>query len=215
MLTEDGIAGLFEVTSNQFEDTTKVWPDKLYPYRVNINPLKVLSPEHRIPLTEHNIKQEFRSAHGRGWGTIIVLALKPVDQGLAKRIEKIIEEQPSYDPFSTIEDDIKRLSDLVIEPKPTKIKRKKKTVELEADEKGLHNTIRDMIAQIGKWEGKYSETEYKIGNLGKLDAVWKRIKTGHPSYAFEVQIKGNFYQALAKLKHAFDLWNSDPVLVTT
>lgn len=72
-----------------------------------------------------------------------------------------------------------------------------------------------MIAQIGKWEGKHSETEYKIGNLGKLDVVWKRIKTGHPSYAFEVQIKGNLYQALAKLKHAFDLWNSHPVLVTT
>jgi hypothetical protein len=40
-----------------------------------------------------------------------------------------------------------------------------------------------MIAQIGKWEGKYSETEYKIGNLGKLDVVWKRIRTGHPLYA--------------------------------
>jgi hypothetical protein len=30
-----------------------------------------------------------------------------------------------------------------------------------------------------------------------------------------VRLKGNFYKALAKLKHAFDLWNSIPVLVTT
>lgn len=215
MLTEDGIAGLFEITSNQFEDTTKVWPDRIYPYRVNINPIKVLSPENRIPITEHNIKQEFLNAHGRGWGTIIILALKPVDQGLAKKIEKIIEEQPSYDPFPTIEDDIKKLSDLVVEPKPTKARRKKRPVEPEPDEKSLHDSIRDMIAKIGKWEGKHPETEYRIGNLGRLDVVWKKIKTGHPSYAFEVQIKGNFYQALAKLKHAFDLWNSTPVLVTT
>lgn len=85
----------------------------------------------------------------------------------------------------------------------------------EPAEKSLHNTIIHMIAQIGKWEGKYPETEYQLGNLGKLDVVWKRIKTGHPSHAFEVQIKGNFYQALAKLKHALDVWNSTPVLVTT
>lgn len=125
LLTEDGIAGLFEITSNRFEDTTKVWPDKIYPYRVNINPVKVLSREHRIPITEHNIRQEFLNVHGRGWGTKIVLALKPVDKRLAKRIEKIIAEQPSHDPLPTIEDNIKRLSGLVVEPKPTR-KRKKK-----------------------------------------------------------------------------------------
>ena len=31
---------------------------------------------------------------------------------------------------------------------------------------------------------------------------------------FEIQIGGNIYQALAKLKHAFDLWNSHVFLVS-
>jgi len=31
----------------------------------------------------------------------------------------------------------------------------------------------------------------------------------------EIQIGGNFYQALTKLKHAWDMWSSIPVLVTT
>jgi hypothetical protein len=29
-----------------------------------------------------------------------------------------------------------------------------------------------------------------------------------PTYAFEVHVKGDLYHDLAKIKHAFDLWNS-------
>lgn len=78
-----------------------------------------------------------------------------------------------------------------------------------------HNAIRDMVYKIGLYEDRPSEREYSIGNLGKLDVVWKRIRQGNPTHAFEVQIAGDFYKALAKLKHAFDLWDSRPVLVTT
>lgn len=78
-----------------------------------------------------------------------------------------------------------------------------------------HTKIKEMIYQIGLYEGRPSETEYSIGSLGKLDVVWKRVRRGNPTHAFEVQIGGDFYKSLAKLKHAFDLWNSTPVLVTT
>ena len=78
-----------------------------------------------------------------------------------------------------------------------------------------HTNIKEMIYQIGLYEGRPSEKEYSIGSLGKLDVVWKRIRRGNPTHAFEVQIGGDFYKSLAKLKHAFDLWNSTPVLVTT
>jgi hypothetical protein len=77
-----------------------------------------------------------------------------------------------------------------------------------------HNEIRDMICEIGKFEGRISETEYPIENM-RLDVVWKRIKSGNPSHAFEVQISGNFFEALTKLKHAWDKWNSKPFLITT
>jgi len=77
-----------------------------------------------------------------------------------------------------------------------------------------HNEIRDMIYEIGKFEGRISEIEYPIDSL-RLDVAWKRIRAGNPSHAFEVQIGGNFFEALTKLKHAWDKWNSKPFLVTT
>jgi len=77
-----------------------------------------------------------------------------------------------------------------------------------------HNEIRDMIFEIGKFENKISEIEYPINNW-RLDVIWKRIRAGNPTHVFEVQISGNFYEALTKLKHAWDLWNSKPFLVTT
>ncbi|RLI79073.1 hypothetical protein DRP04_09490, partial [Archaeoglobales archaeon] len=48
-----------------------------------------------------------------------------------------------------------------------------------------------------------------------LDVVWRRTQRSVPAVAFEIQIRGNLFEALTKLKHAFDLWNSIPVLVTT
>jgi len=77
-----------------------------------------------------------------------------------------------------------------------------------------HNQVRDMIFEIGKIEGRIAETEYPIDSL-RLDVVWKTIPTGNPKWAFEVQMAGNFYEALTKLKHAWDKWNSRPFLVTT
>lgn len=89
------------------------------------------------------------------------------------------------------------------------------TIRKESLKEPDHNAIRDMVYKIGLYEDRPSEREYSIGNLGKLDIVWKRIHQGNPTHAFEVQIAGDFYKALAKLKHAFDLWDSRPVLVTT
>jgi predicted RNA-binding protein len=77
-----------------------------------------------------------------------------------------------------------------------------------------HNEIRDMLSEIGKIEGKNAEVEYPIDGL-RLDVVWKTITTGNPKWVFEVQLAGNFYEALTKLKHAWDKWNSKPFLVTT
>ncbi len=147
----------------------------------------------------------------------IVMGLNPISPRLGKKIEELVQNQPSYDPFSTIEEDIKRLAvpQAKERGKITKPEKSRVVEFSETEEKSLHDTTKNMIFEIGKWEGRYAEIEYEIANLGKLDVVWKRIKTGHPAYAFEVQIKGNFYQALAKLKHAFDLWNSIPILVTT
>jgi predicted RNA-binding protein len=70
-----------------------------------------------------------------------------------------------------------------------------------------HNQLRDMIRDIGLRENRIAETEYPIDSY-RLDVIWKRIKAGTPSHVFEVQIGGNLEQALTKLKHAWDKWNS-------
>ncbi len=56
------------------------------------------------------------------------------------------------------------------------------------------------------------EDEYPIDGE-RLDAVWKRVEKSVPTYAFEIQIGGDVYHAMGKLKHAFDIWNSRIFLV--
>ncbi|RLE62688.1 MAG: hypothetical protein DRJ47_10305 [Thermoprotei archaeon] len=84
----------------------------------------------------------------------------------------------------------------------------------EEDSEPDHDLIKRGLLDIGRIEGYYVLEEYPM-NRFRLDVVWKRVPTGNPVKVFEVQIKGNFYEALAKLKHAWDIWNSQIFLVTT
>jgi len=77
-----------------------------------------------------------------------------------------------------------------------------------------HDLIKKIIYQIGEIQNRFPATEYTIENK-RIDVIWRRTPKSMPSVAFEVQIGGNIFEALSKLKHAFDLWNSIPVLVTT
>lgn len=76
-----------------------------------------------------------------------------------------------------------------------------------------HEDIKEALVQIGKLQNFIAESEYQF-DIGKLDVVWRRIQQSVPTYVFEIQISENVYQALAKLKHAFDLWNSHVFLVS-
>jgi predicted RNA-binding protein len=88
--------------------------------------------------------------------------------------------------------------------------------EEKAEEKDLpsHNKLRDMIQEIGKIKGLISEIECPIDGW-RLDVTWRKPVRKNPDQAWEVQIGGNFYEALAKLKHAWDIWGAEPYLVTT
>jgi hypothetical protein len=77
-----------------------------------------------------------------------------------------------------------------------------------------HDEIKDRLVQLGKLQGFIAESEYDMDG-GKLDVVWRRVEKGSPTYVFEVQIGGDLYHAIGKLKHAHDLWNSNIFLVTT
>lgn len=76
----------------------------------------------------------------------------------------------------------------------------------------LHSDIKQMLYEIGMMEGKHPEKEFSMDSQ-VLDVVWKRIEKGYPAWTFEIQIGGDIYHALTKLKHAFDFWGSSLCLV--
>jgi predicted RNA-binding protein len=75
-----------------------------------------------------------------------------------------------------------------------------------------HDKVKDMIFEIGKIHRYITEKEYEI-DTDRLDVVWRRVEKSVPTYAFEIQIGGDLYHALVKLKHAYDIWNSNIYIV--
>jgi hypothetical protein len=75
-----------------------------------------------------------------------------------------------------------------------------------------HREAQEMIKEIGLLQRFIAETEYPMENE-KLDVVWRRVEKSVPTYVFEVQIGGDIYHALGKLKHAWDIWNSNVFLI--
>lgn len=77
-----------------------------------------------------------------------------------------------------------------------------------------HDELKRRLAEIGRLQGYLADEEY-VFDIGKLDVVWRRVERSVPTYVFEVQVGGDVYHALAKLKHAFDLWNSNIFVVAS
>lgn len=81
-------------------------------------------------------------------------------------------------------------------------------------EEDLHAQLKRKLVEIGKIQNYIADEEFPADNT-RLDVVWRRVERGAPTYVFEVQIGGDLYHALAKLKHAYDLWNSRIFLVAS
>ncbi len=77
-----------------------------------------------------------------------------------------------------------------------------------------HDDLKAYLAEIGRVQSYIADEEYPLEST-RLDVVWRRVERSVPTFVFEVQIGGDIYHAMAKLKHAFDLWNSHIFLVAT
>jgi hypothetical protein len=84
----------------------------------------------------------------------------------------------------------------------------------DTEDVSLHEGLQQKLLDIGKLQKYVADKEYTF-DLGKLDVVWRRIERSVPTYVFEIQIGGDVYHALAKLKHAYDLWNSHLFLIAS
>jgi len=79
----------------------------------------------------------------------------------------------------------------------------------------IHDEIKEKLIQLGRIENYITEKEYIIPDLGeRLDVVWRRVAASVPTFVFEVQIGGSLHQALSKLKHAYDIWNSNIFIIS-
>jgi hypothetical protein len=86
------------------------------------------------------------------------------------------------------------------------------TAEEQRRTPSLHDQVKDKLREIGRLQEYLSETECKI-NGERLDVAWRRVAASVPQKVFEVQVSGNLYSAVGKLKKAHLLWNSQPFLV--
>ena len=74
-----------------------------------------------------------------------------------------------------------------------------------------HAGVQEMLVELGSLQRFLSHREYPM-DRERLDVAWRRVEGSVPTYVFEVQVGGDMHHALAKLKHAYDLWNSNVVL---
>lgn len=80
------------------------------------------------------------------------------------------------------------------------------------ERQGLHEKLKRQLVEMGKIQRFLAEAEYAMEGA-RLDVVWRRVEKSVPTYVFEVHVGGDIYRAIAKLKHAYDLWNSRVFLV--
>nr|BAJ49214.1 hypothetical protein HGMM_F32B02C09 [Candidatus Caldarchaeum subterraneum] len=77
-----------------------------------------------------------------------------------------------------------------------------------------HEDVKKLVAELGRLSNYIVDVEYRMPDISeRLDVIWRRVAASVPTFVFEVQIGGSVHQALTKLKHAYDIWNSNIYLV--
>jgi len=183
-----GLIGLGLVES-KFKQDKPLWPDEIrenkviYPYRFGFDIIYYLPQAWK----EKNIN---------------IADLKPA-------VWAGINSLPRIEAINEI---FKRMKEKWNVDTPFFINEEKKETGKIKEKPNQHNEIRDKLCTIGQIENFISEKEYPI-NGERIDVTWRRVARGVPTRVFEVQIGGNIHQALSKLKHSYDLWNSEPFLI--
>jgi hypothetical protein len=83
-----------------------------------------------------------------------------------------------------------------------------------APEELKHDQIADLVADLGQLIGYQAEKKWRYEGY-EFDVAWFRKPRVGPKCVFEIQLKGSIEAALTKLKHAHDLWESTPFLIST
>jgi len=193
------IIGVGEI-GNKFVQREPLWPDEIeenkvkYPLRFEFNINYLLNE--RDWLTEGIDIIDFIKNINWGKGAFADLLRGGINFIRYKEIIIFLYEE------------FKRKFNFAIQPEKVHIEYREEKPEKD----NLHNYLKDLISKIGAMNKLLSQKEYSVDNM-ILDVVWRRIERGSPTYVFEIQVGGDIYHAISKLKHAFDLWNSNIFLV--
>lgn len=186
-----GVIGVGRVETKFIQDKP-LWPDEiaigkvLYPLRFEFHTDYVLEQD---VWTSKRISQ-----------SEVPLSIQEMRRGinllLDRTVQKLYEKfEQRFNHVISLKEEVKAPSTLVSE-------------EFSPD----HTKVKELVFEIGKLNRFVSEKEYPMENE-RLDVVWRRIERSVPTYVFEIQFGGDIYHALGKLKHAFDLWNSNIFLI--
>jgi len=190
--TIGGIVGVGRVKAKFIQDKP-LWPDEISERKV-LYPLRF---EFDVDyLIEENDWKNKRISPG--------LSIQEMRRGINLLQERTVEQL-----YKTFSDEFNYTISVGDEEKINSVRTK---TPAGAQPSLSHSRIQEIIFEIGKLNRLISEKEYPMENE-RLDVVWRRVERSAPTYVFEVQIGGDLYHALGKLKHAFDLWNSNVFLV--
>src|SRR4030042_384834 len=189
-----GIMGVGKVQA-KFKQNKPLWPDEvlqkqvLYPFRFEFK------SEYIVSVQEWKTKRIRVQLPIGSYSGLNLLDDRDIIDGLCETIKQNWNVEIQYGPQA--------------EPYEAKLARIYPSVET----LGLsHDRVKDMLFEVGKIHRYITEKEYVMDGE-RLDVVWRRVEKSVPTYAFEVQVGGDIYHALAKLKHAYDIWNSNIYIV--
>lgn len=201
-----GFHGAFEVVSDWTISDEIIWSDEIsqghiiYPFRIELR--RIALGFARYDLVASHLGFVQKKTKPAVWAY-----LKGTPANFGRPISEL--------DFKTVLDELRRNPPVKAVPRTLRRPKDLRSTELEklTSAEPNHEKIRAMLREIGGMENRIAEIEYRM-NGRKLDVVWKRVAAGVPSHVFEIQIGGSFLEAIEKLKHAYDLWNSKPILVT-
>jgi len=181
-----GIVGIGHVVS-KFKQTDPLWPEEIKRNEV-IWPLRFeFDIEYCLPPSLWKSKRY--TSHNLQMISRMVFQCFPIEEVNAARMA--LELQPITEPVSTVSTEVYSTGE---------------TIEIK------HDDLKSYLAEIGQLQGYIADEEYPLEST-YLDVVWRRVERSVPTFVFEVQVSGDIYSAMVKLKHAFDLWNSHIFLI--
>jgi hypothetical protein len=93
------LAAMFLVREPNSHDTTASWADDLYNYRVPVELIKLIDPDHRYPITAEDIQDLLYRNYNRSYPVTHILGSNPVDREAAQTLIAHIEELPAWEDF--------------------------------------------------------------------------------------------------------------------